>query len=153
MTLVSKNVSIEKLYDIVNKYNNGYHNTSKIKSIDLKKSTCINFDEKKKPKKILNLKLVTMEKYKNINILQKVTFQISLKKVLLLQRLKVLFCGHWSEWWRNCCDILPKKLQKANQKEFMVEKVIKRKSDKLCVKWKDYNNSFNSWINKKDIVL
>ena len=74
MTLVSKNVSIEKLYDIVNKYNNGYHNTSKIKSIDLKKSTCINFDEKKKPKKILNLKLVTMEKYKNINILQKVTF-------------------------------------------------------------------------------
>ena len=32
------------------------------------------------------------------------------------------------------------------------EKVIKRKSDKLCVKWKDYNNSFNSWIDKKDIV-
>ena len=42
-----------------------------------------------------------------------------------------------------------KKLQKTNQKEFRVEKVIKRKGDKLYVKWKGYNNSFNSWIDKK----
>ena len=34
-------------------------------------------------------------------------------------------------------------------KKFRVEKVTKRESDKLCVKWKDYNYSFNSWINKK----
>ena len=40
-----------------------------------------------------------------------------------------------------------KELQKANQKEFRVEKVIKRKGE-----WKAYNNSFNSCINKKDIV-
>ena len=45
-----------------------------------------------------------------------------------------------------------KELQKTNQKEFRVEKVIKRKGDKLYVKWKDYDNSFNSWIDKKDIV-
>ena len=44
------------------------------------------------------------------------------------------------------------KLQKTNQKDFRVEKVIKRKSDKLKVKWKDYNSSFNSWNDKKDIV-
>ena len=37
-----------------------------------------------------------------------------------------------------------KKLQKTNQKEFRIEKVIKRKEDKLYVKWKDYDNSFNS---------
>ena len=43
-----------------------------------------------------------------------------------------------------------KELQKANQKEFRIEKVIKRKRNKLHVKWKRYNNSFNSWINKKD---
>ena len=30
-----------------------------------------------------------------------------------------------------------------------MEKVIKRKGDKLYVKWKAYNNLFNSWINKK----
>ena len=34
----------------------------------------------------------------------------------------------------------------------MVEKVIKRKVDISCVKWKGYDNLFNSWINKKDLV-
>ena len=33
-----------------------------------------------------------------------------------------------------------------------LEKVIKRKDDKLYVKWKGYDNSFNSWIDKKDLV-
>ena len=31
-----------------------------------------------------------------------------------------------------------KTLQKTSQKEFRVEKVTKRKVDKLCVKWKGY---------------
>ena len=44
-----------------------------------------------------------------------------------------------------------KELQKINQNEFRIEKVIKRKDDKLYVKWKGYNNSFNSWIDKKDL--
>ena len=44
------------------------------------------------------------------------------------------------------------KLQKANQKEFKIEKVIKRKGDKLYVKWKGYNNLFNSSIEEKYIV-
>ena len=43
-------------------------------------------------------------------------------------------------------------LQKTNQKVLRIEKVIKRKGDKLHVKWKGYNDSFNSWIDKKDIV-
>ena len=45
-----------------------------------------------------------------------------------------------------------KELQKINQKEFRIEKVIKRKGDTLHVKWKGYSNSFNSWIEKKDLV-
>ena len=45
-----------------------------------------------------------------------------------------------------------KELQKTNQKEFRVEKLIKRKGDQLYVRWKGYNNSFNSWIDKKDMV-
>ena len=45
-----------------------------------------------------------------------------------------------------------KELQKINQKEFRIEKVLKRKGDKLYVKWKGYDNSFNSWIEKKDLV-
>ena len=45
-----------------------------------------------------------------------------------------------------------KELQKPNQKEFRIEKVITRKGNKLYVRWKDYNNSFNSWIDKKDTL-
>ena len=33
----------------------------------------------------------------------------------------------------------------CKKQEFRIEKVIKRKGDKLCVKWKGYDNSFNSW--------
>ena len=46
-----------------------------------------------------------------------------------------------------------KELQKNNQNEFRMEKVIKKKGDKLYVKWTGYDNSFNGWIDKKDIVL
>ena len=45
-----------------------------------------------------------------------------------------------------------KELQKTNQQEFRIEKVIKGKGDKLYVKWKGYDNSFNSWIDKKDLL-
>ena len=45
-----------------------------------------------------------------------------------------------------------KELQKTNQKEFVIEKVLERKGDKLYVKWIGYNNSFNSWINEKDLL-
>ena len=43
-------------------------------------------------------------------------------------------------------------LEGTKQDEFRLEKVIKRKDDKLYVKWKGYDNFFNSWIDKKDIV-
>ena len=45
-----------------------------------------------------------------------------------------------------------KELQKANQEKLRIEKVIKRKANRLYVKWKGYDNSFNSWIDKKDII-
>ena len=44
-----------------------------------------------------------------------------------------------------------KELQKESQNEFRIEKVIKRKGGKLYVKWKEYKNLLNSWIDKKDI--
>ena len=45
-----------------------------------------------------------------------------------------------------------KELQRIDQQEFRIEKVIKKKGDKLYVKWKGYDNSFNSWIDKKYLV-
>ena len=44
------------------------------------------------------------------------------------------------------------KKKKTNQKEFRIEKAINGKGDKLNVKWKGCNNSFNSGIDKNDIV-
>ena len=41
---------------------------------------------------------------------------------------------------------------KKQIKEFRIEKVIKRKGDKLYVKWKGYNNLFNGWIDGKDSI-
>ena len=42
-------------------------------------------------------------------------------------------------------------MRKTSQEEFRIEKVIKRKENKLYVKWKGYDNSFNSWIDKKTL--
>ena len=43
MTSISKNVYIDKLDDIVNEYNNTYHRTIKMKLVDVKDNTCIDF--------------------------------------------------------------------------------------------------------------
>ena len=43
--------------------------------------------------------------------------------------------------------------KKTNQKEFRIVKVIKGKYNKIYIKWKDYDNSLDSWIEKKDIVI
>ena len=47
---------------------------------------------------------------------------------------------------------MKKNCKKTNQEEFRIEKVIKRKGDKIYVKWKGYDNSFNSWIDKTSLV-
>ena len=82
MTSILKSIYINKLDNIVNKYNNTYHSTIKMKPVDVESSTYIDFD-KNMIKKVLNLKLVIMLKYQNIKIfLQKAMFQIDLKKFL-----------------------------------------------------------------------
>ena len=68
MTSISKNVYIDKLDDIVDKYYNTYHTTIKMKPIDVKDNTYINADKEinnKDPKfKVSNR--VRISKYKNI---------------------------------------------------------------------------------------
>ena len=75
MTSVSKNVDVDKLDDIVHKYNNIYHTASKMKPIDVKTNTCIDCS-KEIMIKILNLKLVVLLEYQNIKVfLQRFTLQ------------------------------------------------------------------------------
>ena len=42
--------------------------------------------------------------------------------------------------------------QKTSQENFRIEKVLKRKGDKLHVQLKGYDYSINSWIDKKDLI-
>ena len=45
-----------------------------------------------------------------------------------------------------------KELQRASQEKLRIEKVLKRKGDKLYAKWKGYDSRFNSWIDEKDLI-
>ena len=82
MTSISKNMYINKLDDIVNKYNNTYHDTIEIKPVDAKSSTYIDSDKNNNngDPKFKVSDHVRLSNYKTF--LQKVTFQIGLKKFL-----------------------------------------------------------------------
>ena len=67
MTSISKNLYIDKLDDITNKYNNTYHRTIKMKPIDVKNNTYIDIGKEvndKDPK--FKVDLVRISKYKKI---------------------------------------------------------------------------------------
>ena len=94
MTSISKNVYIDKLDDIVTKYNNTYHTSIKMKPIDVKYNTYIDFrkvSNDKDPKFKVG-DHVRISKYKNI--FAKGICQTGLKKCSLLVKLKILYHGH-----------------------------------------------------------
>ena len=77
MTTISKNVYIDKLDDIVKEYNNKYHTSIKMKPVDVKDNTYIDFKKEinnKDPK----FKVGDYVTIQNIKIL----CQIGLKKFL-----------------------------------------------------------------------
>ena len=88
MTSVSKNVHVNKLDDIVGEYNNTYHRKIKVKPVDVKDNTYIDF------KKEVNDKDTKFKIGDTKMFLLKDTHQIGLKKFLLLVKLKIQFHGH-----------------------------------------------------------
>ena len=155
MTSISKNVYIAKLDDIVNEYNNAYHTTIKMKPIDVKDNTYINTDKEtndKDPKFKVGHR-VRISKYKNI-FAKDYTPNRS-EEVFIIKKVKNTVPWTYVINDLNGEEIMgtfyEKELQKPNQEEFRIEKVIKRKGDKMYVKWKGYDNSFNSWIDIKDL--
>ena len=92
--MTSKNVSFDKLDDIVNKYNNTYHSTIKMKPVDVKWNNYIEY-RKEINNKNSRFKIVILLEYQNIKtFLQKDMFQIGLEKFLWLKKLKILCRGH-----------------------------------------------------------
>ena len=45
-----------------------------------------------------------------------------------------------------------KESPKTNQRKFRIEKVIRKKGNKLYLKWTDYDNTFNNWIDMNDVL-
>ena len=156
MTSISKNVYIDKLDDIVYEYNNTYHTKVKMKPIDVKDNTYNNTSKEinNKDPKFKVGDHVRISKYKNI--FAKGCMPNWSEKVFIIKKVKNTIPWTYVINDLNGEEIIgtfhEKKLQKANQEEFRIKKVIRRKGDKLYVKWKGYDNSFNSWIDKKDIV-
>ena len=153
MTSVSKNVYIDKLDDIVDEYNNTYHRTIKMKPADVKDDTYIDF-EKEVDDKDSKFKVgdhVRISKYRNI-FAKGYTPKWS-EEDFVTTKIKNTVPWTYVINDLNGNEIIAafyeKNLQKTNQKEFRIEKVIKRKGDKLYIKWKGYNSLFSSWIDKK----
>ena len=156
MTSISKNVYIDKLGNIVDEYNNTYHTTIKMKPIDVKDNTYINTDKKinnKDPEFKVDDR-VRISKCKNI--FSKGYTPNWSEEVFVIKEVK-----NTVPWTYVINDLngeetigifYEKELQKTSQEEFRIEKVIKRKGEKVYVKWKGYDNLFNSWINKASLV-
>ena len=82
----------------------------------------------------------------------KAILQIALKKSLSLNTVPWTYIINDLNGEEIIGTYYEKELQKIDQQEFRTEKVIKKKGDKLSVKWKGYDNSFDSCIDKKDLV-
>ena len=156
MTAISKNMHIHKLDDIVNEYNNTFDGTIKMKPVDVKDNTYIGFENEvndKDPKFIVSDR-VRISKYKNI--FAKRYMPNWSEEVFAISKITNTVPWTYVINDLNGEEVIgifyEKELQKTNQKEFRIKKVIKRKGDKLYVKWKGYDNSFNSWIDKKYLV-
>ena len=144
MTSISKIVYIDKLDDIVDEYNNTYHTTIKMKPIDVKDNTYINADgeiNNKDPKFKVG-DHARISKYKNI--FAKGYMPKWSEEVFVIKKVK-----NTVPWTYVINDLngeeitgtfYEKELQKTNQEEFRIEKVIRQKE-------------INFMLNGKDIII
>ena len=136
-TVVSKNVYFDVLDDIVDKYNNTYHSI-KMKPIDVKSNSYAeyNVDSNDKDPKFKVSNHVRISKYKNI--FAKGYAPNCSKEIFVISKIK-----NTLPWTYIINDLnneiivgtfYKKEFQKTNQKKFRIEKVIKRKGNKLYIK-------------------
>ena len=155
MTAISKNVYFDVLDDIVNKCNNTVHRSIKMKPVHVTSDSYVEYnqDSNEKNRKFKVGDHVRTSKCKNI--FAKGYTQNWSEEVFAISKIK-----NTVPWTYMISDLFgepiiwsfyEKKLQKTNQEKFRKEKLLKRKGDKLYVKWKGYDSRFNSWINKKNL--
>ena len=155
MTAVLKNVYFDVLNNIFDKYNNTVHRTITMKPIDVTPDSYAEYNEdsNKKDHKFKVGDHVRISKYKII--FPKGYIQNWSEKLFVFSKIKNTSSVDISSVISDLNgepstgSFYGKKIQKANQEQFWIQKVLKRKGDKLYFKWKAYDSPFNSWINKK----
>ena len=155
MTAVSKNVYFDVLDDIVNKYNNAVHRSIKMKLIDVTSDSYAEYyeDSNEKDPKLKVGDHVRISKYKSI--FAKGYTSNSSDEVFVVSKIK--YTVPWTYVISNLNgdpitgSFYEKEFQKTGQEKFRIEKEFKRKGNKVYVKWKGYDDSLNSWTDKKDV--
>ena len=127
-TSMSKNVYIDKLDEVVGEYNNTYHGKTKMKPVDVKDNTCIDF-EKEVNDNDPKFKVgdhVRISKYKNI--FAKGYAPNWYEEVFVVGKIKNTVPWTYVINDLNGEEIIGtfygKEVEKTNQKEFWIEKVI-----------------------------
>ena len=152
------------LPELIKKYNNRYHNTIKMKPINVNKT-----NEKRIKNTVYNYNITNKKPKYKINDL----VRISLKRRELFD--KPTGNIKWSEelfkiYKVNKSNVITYQLKDMNDEiikgifyekevqltknitgEYIIEKVLKTKGNQMYVKWRGYNNNFNSWVNKYNI--
>ena len=156
MTAVSRNVYYDILDTIIEKYNNTWHSSIKMKPKDVENDNSTEYVEEsnKKDPKFKVGDHVRISKWKNI--FAKGYAPNWSEEVFVVSKVE-----NTVPWTYEINDLngekivgsfYEKELQNTNQKEFRIKRVIKKKGNKLYVKRKGYDDSFNSWISKNDLI-
>ena len=131
MKAISKKNFFDVLNDAVDKYNNTYHRTIKMKPIDVEDGSFAEYNEKSNEKdpKFKVGDHVSISKYKNI--FGKGCTPYWSEEIFVVKKIKNTVPWSYVISNLNGGEIVgsfyEKELQRTNQKEFRIEKVIKRK--------------------------
>ena len=162
-TLNNNTIWINDLVKLVNEYNNTYHRSIKMKPIDASKKSnenivrnnLYNFKNTNKKSKFLIGDRVRISILKN-------TFEKSYtsnwtEEIFLIDDIKTSNVHYYFLKDLNGEKIdgsfYEQELLKTKQNDlFIIEKIIKKVGNKYLVKWKNYSDKFNSYVNQNDIV-
>ena len=149
--------------DLVNKYNNKYHSTIKMSPVqaslkinEKKIENIYNFEKTKKPGKfkIGDKVRLSLEK----NVFEKSYEANWTEEIFIIYNIKYSNVPYYylkdlnGEKMQG--SFYSEELQKTNFKKddlYIIKNVLKTSNDKAYVKWRNYSNDFNSWVNLDNI--
>ena len=152
------------LPELIKKYNNRFHRTIKMKPINVNKkneklikNTVYNYDiTNKKPKFEIND--IVRISLKRRELFDKPTGNIKwseeLFKIFKINKSNVItyqLKDMNNEIIKGIFYEKELQLTKNTTGEYIIEKILKTKGNQMYVKWRNYDSSFNSWVNKYDI--